>query len=144
VLIVLALLGVFALSATLLAGRDRPAPRATRAAAKFRPSLKSMLNQGFPQLLAAGPPPAQALQQGSTSCAVDSGSCSLHPCVIFVQSSNPSMAAPADGEQFTPLVVARGRSHFRPPLAVLPTQPGGPAGGCTRHAAPHTLRVSGP
>ncbi len=95
--------------------------------------------------IAVGPP--HDLQPAPVPCTVAAGGCSENPCVVFVQSVTQPVAVAAEAVQLNPVVVPRGRTHFKPPVTAptVPTAPGGPGGGrCTRRATPHTLRVSGP
>ena len=134
-LTVLALVGVVALSATLLTHGARSASVGAKAIASgsrarshligapAKPSLKQQLQQ----LLAARPPIYQALaapNPGGSTCAVDQ--CSLTPCVIPVQATAPSAvsvqattATAVPAGPMLPLARTPGRVTT-PPLARAP------------------------
>jgi hypothetical protein len=136
VLTVLALMGVAALTATLLAHGGRPTPKPVRVvtpkpvpAVAAKPSLQSQLNQLIQQFPVGPQRARQPLAQAqtvsppfnATPCPV--ASCSINPCVQFAQSGSQPVSNTVQGA-----------------LAVVP---GGPrTQRCTRHALPHTLRVS--
>jgi hypothetical protein len=138
VLTVLALMGVVALTATLLAHSGRSAPKPVRSAAPKpvrvvarKPTLHSELQQLLQQFpagpLRAGPPGAQpqvvSPPFNATPCPV--ASCSINPCVQFAQGGTQPVASTVQA------------------AVASPALPGGPrAQRCIRHALPHTLRVS--
>jgi hypothetical protein len=138
VLTVLALIGVVGLTAALLGGGGRSAPKPVRAPAT-RPTLqralstvplKRALQQQLQTLLSNRRPgrphvPTIAVPfGGAVTCPVASGGCSTNPCVFFAQGgSQPVVVQSVQGIVAAPAPASRR---------------------CTRHALPRTFRVSSP
>ncbi|MBV8429731.1 MAG: hypothetical protein JO244_01125 [Solirubrobacterales bacterium] len=142
-LTVLALVGVVGLAAALVPRSAHP----VRAATGFRPTLRSTLNQELQQLVAT-PPLSRKLtplnvQPAPGTCFV-AGGCSENPCVVFVQSRQPSANPVSSGVQS--LIIAQPVGPVTMGARrVIPSQPGGLGSqACTHHGRPPTLRVSGP